>query len=58
MWVLILTLVSSGSSIGQTIASVPGFTSEQTCLAAAEVWRKQVLKTGEFRVPIAVCAKA
>lgn len=58
MWILILTLVASSSSTGQAISSVPGFTSQQACLAAGNFWGEQVRKTGEFRLPVAVCVKA
>jgi hypothetical protein len=58
MWILILTLVSQSSSTGQTIAAVNGFTSEQSCLAAANFWQQRVRVNGEFRVAIGVCAKA
>lgn len=58
MWILILTLVSSLSSTGQAITAVPGFTSEQSCIAAANFWAQQVRKTGEFRLAVGVCARA
>jgi hypothetical protein len=58
MWILILTLVASSSSTGQTLAAVPGFTSESSCMAAAENWIKLVKASGDFRQPRALCAKA
>ena len=58
MWILILTLVVSSSSNGQTVAAVPGFTSEQSCIAAANFWQQQVRKTGDFRLAVGVCARA
>jgi len=41
MWILILTLVSPTVQGGNSIASVPGFTSEQTCLVAAKHWVRE-----------------
>jgi hypothetical protein len=58
MWILILTLVSSSTSTGQSVAAVPGFTSEQACISAATAWQQQVRKTGEFRLAVGVCARA
>ena len=58
MWILILTLVASGATTGQAVAAVPGFTSEQSCIAAATVWQQQVRKTGDFRLAVGVCARA
>lgn len=58
MWILILTLVASNTSAGQSIAAVSGFTSEQACISAGNNWQQQVSKTGGFRVAIPVCAKA
>lgn len=58
MWILILTLAVHGSSAGQAISSVSGFTSETACMAAAKNWQTKVLETGNFRAPVAVCAKA
>lgn len=58
MWILILTLVASGTSTGQAVAAVPGFTSEQACISADTTWHKQVSRTGEFRLAVGVCSKA
>jgi|GEM_PF-6286119 len=58
MWILILTLVVPGSGAGQAISSVSGFTSESACMEAAKTWKDKVLETGNFRAPVAVCAKA
>ena len=58
MWILILTLVTTSSSTGQAITAVPGFTSEQTCIAAANFWTQQVRKTSDFRLAVGVCARA
>lgn len=58
MWILILTLVANNASTGQAIAAVPGFASEQSCIAAGAAWQQQVRKTGDFRIAVPVCAKA
>lgn len=57
MWILILTLLSSSSSVGQTMVAVPGFTSKAACLAAANKWQDAIRATDDFRVPRAICAK-
>lgn len=55
MWILILTLVTT-SHTHAAIASVPGFTSEQACLAAGNAWLKHELRYSPDKR--ALCVKA
>jgi hypothetical protein len=38
MWILILSILAYSSQGGSSVSSVPGFTSEQSCMVAANVW--------------------
>ncbi len=58
VFILIMTLVSDSTSRGQTISSVSGFKSMESCTKAADLWQQSVIRTGNFRVPIAICAEA
>ena len=62
MWILILTLVIEGGNsapFAPAITAVSGFTSEATCLAAAQKWQQNmpahVYKSDRRH---ALCAKA
>lgn len=55
MWILILTILSSD---GAVVAAVPGFTSQEQCMAAGRVWRAQVQEHWNARPAIIVCGKA
>lgn len=60
MWILILTMTmtSQGYRAGAAISSVPGFTNEAACMAAAAAWLAQ--KTDAEYVwtkKTALCAK-
>jgi len=56
MWALILTLTTIR---GTALAVVPGFKTEAACFAAADAWRNQQLKSGDYTVTAArsLCAK-
>lgn len=62
MWILILTLTMAGSQKGgAAVTAVPGFTTEATCMAAANTWLRQphaAAYGGEAVSKSALCAKA
>ena len=57
MWILILSIVTTAYN-GAAITSVQGFTSETTCLKAADTWLKQQAANNHVRTANALCAKA
>jgi hypothetical protein len=56
MWILILTLVAPSVSGGRSIASVPGFTSEQVCHDAGNHWLRN--RPDAWAKSSAICVKA
>lgn len=61
MWILILTIAGAGysnSTAGVAVATVSGFTTETSCLAAANSWLKQPRSGANDRIYHALCAKA
>lgn len=57
MWILILTLIAVDGGVGQTVVSVPGFTSMSTCDVAGRAWARQIGTTTRGHAARYVCAK-
>lgn len=59
MWILILTITTyTHGGAGGAISSVPGFTSEASCMAAAKLWIAQSVARKDSTMTSAVCAKS
>ena len=58
MWILILTLTSTISQGGHAITAVPGFTSEKSCMVAANAWVAETRDARASAYARALCVKA
>lgn len=61
MYILILTLLLNPYDHTPAMTSVPGFTSYESCNAAATAWKQSVLKAQDghgYPTMSATCAKA
>jgi len=54
-WILILTLIGDSSQSGQSIEHIPGFITQQECLAAGNDWLRSMTAARENRTPRANC---
>lgn len=55
-WILVLTLLGSGSmSSGQAIEHITGFSSQEACADAGNLWLKEV--SGSRSRAIAICIR-
>lgn len=57
-WILILTIVGFTTQSGQSVMGVPGFTSEVSCMAAANAWIAQAAAAEGSGAKRALCVKA
>ena len=58
MWILVLTILGWTNQSGQSVAGIPGFTSEVACVAAGNAWLKNTEEKGSNAYRRAVCVKA
>lgn len=57
MWILILVLVAPSASGGSSIASVPGFATEQSCVSAGDFWTDRMNAVNTWSKAKAFCVR-